>query len=190
MSPGPAPFHGARGSPTLGGSRGPLILVLAVLVAIPASAVGDPTLTIPIQGSQEVPPTGSSKIGTATIVIHTTTNTLQFTITHDVTGETAAHIHGPAPRGMNAGVLSTMPLGSPKTGTWSYTAAQEADLLAGRIYINIHSTAFPGGEIRGQIDNNGQGVPFPSLGEWGILLLSLTLVATGAVFVVRRRAMA
>ncbi len=40
---------------------------------------------------------------------------------------------------------------APITGSATLTDAQLADLEAGRLYVNIHTAANPGGEIRGQI---------------------------------------
>jgi hypothetical protein len=65
---------------------------------------------------------------------------------------TMGHIHGPALPGANAGVV--VPFAnpaSPVSGTATLTAAQIADLTAGKYYANIHTAANPGGEIRGQI---------------------------------------
>ena len=66
---------------------------------------------------------------------------------------TGAHFHGPAMPGANAAVVVpfTGPIASPITGTATLTDAQIADLSAGRWYINIHTAANPGGEIRGQV---------------------------------------
>ena len=66
---------------------------------------------------------------------------------------TAAHFHGPAAPGANAGVAVPIPnpATSPVQGPATLTDAQAADLLAGRYYINIHTAANPGGEIRGQV---------------------------------------
>ena len=44
-----------------------------------------------------------------------------------------------------------MPTSSPVEGSATLTDAQAADLMAGKYYINIHTAANPGGEIRGQV---------------------------------------
>lgn len=104
-----------------------------------------------IDGPQE--PTNSPATGFAVITIDTATNALSYNITFSglVGSENNAHIHGPADPGMSGSIQHNLPLGSPKVGTWFYPEAQEANILGGRMYINIHSTTFPAGEIRGQI---------------------------------------
>nr|MBA3468314.1 CHRD domain-containing protein [Herpetosiphonaceae bacterium] len=116
----------------------------------PASCL---TYQVAIDGAQEVPPSGSTATGSAAITIDTAANTLSYNITFSglSSSELSAHIHGFAPPGANAGVLHTLPAGSPKIGVYNYNQADEANILAGLTYINIHSTNFPGGEIRGQI---------------------------------------
>ena len=66
---------------------------------------------------------------------------------------TAAHFHGPAEAGKNAGVAVAIPnaASSPAEGSATLTDAQAADLMAGKYYINVHTAANPGGEIRGQV---------------------------------------
>ena len=115
--------------------------------------VSNATMIVRIDGAQEVPPNGSPATGTGCFSINTTTNTLRYLITRTgglTTSETAAHIHGFAPPGVNAGVQHVLPLGFHKKGVWNYPEADEASILAGLTYVNIHSTGFPGGEIRGQ----------------------------------------
>ena len=84
-----------------------------------------------------------------------TSKTLTWTINFDgLTGpSTMAHFHGPAAPDANAGVvlmIGTNPT-SPAKGTATLTDAQAADLQGGRWYINIHTNANRGGEIRGQV---------------------------------------
>lgn len=106
-----------------------------------------------LSGAQEVPPNGSPATGSATITIDDVLNTLTYNITFSglLGAETGAHIHGFAPAGVNAGAIHPLPAGSPKIGVWNYAQADEADIIAGLTYINIHSTLYAGGEIRGQI---------------------------------------
>jgi hypothetical protein len=104
----------------------------------------------------EVPPTTGKGTGTFAAALDTTTKVLTYTLTFDgLTGPaTAAHIHGPAAKGANAGVV--VPLGSgaptsPLSGTTTLTAAQVKDLESGKDYVNVHTDANKGGEIRGQV---------------------------------------
>jgi hypothetical protein len=132
---------------------------LAAVSLLVCGAVSDParattiTFSATIDGAQETPPNGSASTGTGTFVMDTVANTLSFNITFTplVSGELFSHIHGPAPAGVPAGILFPLPNGSPKIGVWNFTEAQQADIIAGLTYVNIHSNAIPAGEIRGQI---------------------------------------
>ena len=65
---------------------------------------------------------------------------------------TAAHFHGPADAGANAGVAVPIKgTASPMAGSAAITDAQAAELLAGKWYINVHTAANKNGEIRGQV---------------------------------------
>jgi hypothetical protein len=104
-------------------------------------------------GASEVPPTTSA--GTGTAKVNLSGNSLSWTVTYSgMTGPVkAGHFHGPAAPGSNAGVVVpfTGSLESPISGTATLTDAQVADLKAGKWYINLHTAASPGGEIRGQV---------------------------------------
>ena len=104
-----------------------------------------------IDGAQEVPATGSGALGWGVFNVDTDTNTMTYHIVHNAVGETAAHIHGYRAHGANAGVVHPLPAGSPKIGSWTYAEADENAILDGMTYVNIHTAAFGGGEIRGQI---------------------------------------
>lgn len=91
--------------------------------------------------------------------------------------ETAAHFHGPAAPGANAGVQIGLPLGSPKIGSATLSATQETDLLNELWYINIHSNLFQAGEIRGQL------LLVPEPETYAMLAIGLGLVG----FMARRR---
>ena len=66
--------------------------------------------------------------------------------------EVASHIHGPGNIGVAGGVIfSITSTSSVKNQCFTLTAAQATLLLAGSLYVNIHTAKCPNGEIRGQI---------------------------------------
>jgi CHRD domain len=129
---------------------------LAVLLAANSAAVAETIAYKVVLNAQNQPtPNDSKGTGTAEVTYDTASKTLTWTINFDgLTGPaTMAHFHGPAAPGANAGVvlmIGTNPT-SPATGSATLTDAQAADLQAGRWYINIHTSANRGGEIRGQV---------------------------------------
>ncbi len=114
----------------------------------------DPNVTYKatINGASEVPANASAATGTATLVFNT--NTKIFTVTVNFTGITAinGHIHKAAVGVSGPVIFPFASFASPITYTsGALDATQEADLNAGLYYVNLHTTALPGGEIRGQL---------------------------------------
>jgi hypothetical protein len=119
------------------------------------------TFKADLKGPSEVPTNTTTGSGTATVTLDPTTREITWNVTFSgLTGPaTAAHIHGPAPAGKNAGVLVWLstkgkPAASPLTGSATLTAAQASDLTSGQCYVNVHTAAHPGGEIRGQLEKS------------------------------------
>jgi trimeric autotransporter adhesin len=151
-------------------------LILAFLLAlVPAGCGGGgggapapaTTLTAILTGTQEVPATTSSATGTATVTVDAAKTTITVNLTTSgLSNVTASHIHfGVA--GVSGGIMFSLfagPGAFPATLTKTLTsadftattgAATFADavnaILGGNAYINVHTQANLGGEIRGQI---------------------------------------
>ncbi len=110
------------------------------------------TMEAKIRGIYEVPKRAVSATGVGTFLVDREHNVLYYDILiNGPLDETAAHIHGFAKPGQNAGVLFALPIGNHKVGSWNFPADFEDEILAGETYVNIHTTQFLGGAIRGQI---------------------------------------
>ncbi|MBN3742754.1 MULTISPECIES: CHRD domain-containing protein [Burkholderia] len=132
------------------------VALLAGVLAAGSAAAETVRLSASLQPSSEVPPTATMGSGKVDATYDTATHTLQWTVTYEhLTGPaTAAHFHGPAPVGQNAGVQVPIPkdeLASPIKGSKELTDAQVTDLMGGKWYFNVHTKEHPAGEIRGQV---------------------------------------
>ena len=116
------------------------------------------TLSARLSGASEVPATSSNASGTLSANLDKQTSLLSWTVTYSgLSGPaTGGHFHGPAKVGQNAGVALpfTGSLESPIRGTATLTAAQMDAVMNGNWYVNLHTAANPGGEIRGQVSPN------------------------------------
>lgn len=137
----------------------PLVLVVVAgalaLQATPAHA-DEVLLVSKLDGPQaeSTCPQGSAGTGFGEMTYDTATNLLSWEITFSgLSGPAiAAHFHGPAAPGQDAGIQVTISdLTSPSTGSDTITETQEQQLLDGLWYINYHTDKCPGGEIRGQV---------------------------------------
>ena len=175
-------------------------LAAAVCVAAPAHAV--PTaFTTSLTGAEEVPPNASPGTGSAAVVFDDDLHLLEVEVAFAglLSPTVAAHIHCCAPPGVNASIaigFTDFPLGV-TAGTYSRTfdltdpavygpdflaanggsagAAEmtlASGLFAGLAYVNVHSDAFRGGEIRGQLS-----AAAPEPAAVGLLLLGLAALA-------------
>lgn len=131
-------------------------LAISAMLGLAMPALAETTMfRADLSASAEVPPTSSKGTGTVTAAYDTSTKQLSYTVDYSgLTGPaTAAHFHGPAAPGHNAGVAVPLqaPLDSPIKGTVTLNDAQQSDLMLGKWYLNIHTAANKGGEIRGQL---------------------------------------
>ena len=116
---------------------------------------------------------GGSGTGSASITLDTDLNQLSWSITWSGLSGTpsAMHFHGPALPNQNAAVqIGIGVLGPPVVGNAILSAGQMTDLLAGLWYVNLHTSTFSGGEIRGQV------VPEPAT----LLLVGAVLLGLAA----------
>jgi len=156
-----------------------LILLLAVIVALFALApvVGasghNATFTAHLTGDNEVPnqgaPDPSDSTATGQAIVKLRSGDLSFKlIVANIENAAAAHIHcgaegsnGPVgvtlyggPPTSDSGILAQGEISGPDAGNgcdWTTLADVIAAIEAGNAYVNVHTPAFPAGEIRGQL---------------------------------------
>lgn len=134
----------------------PLAAALALTVCIsgvyPAAAFGA-DMKVTLSGDQEVPPVTTAAKGSGTVTIGDDMS-VKGTITTTGITATAAHIHIAA-AGKNGPVIVPMTKSGDNGWTFAPGAKLNDDqmkaLKAGDLYINVHSAANPGGELRGQL---------------------------------------
>ncbi len=166
---------------------GPAMAALAAILALTGAAAPARAAIVHMAATldvaQETPASDGTGSGRATITVDTNANTLTYHVEYAglTSPEIAAHIHGPAARGEVAFTyLYWFPLGSTKDGVWNYPENLEADILAGRTYINVHTQQWNTGEIRGQIEQS-----VPAGERAGYLVLAAALLAAGIAFRLR-----
>lgn len=145
------------------------LLVIAIacggLVLVPAAeagVLGESVMVFELSGAQEVDPVNTNASGIAVAVLNAAQTSLTVMVSHDVADASASHIHGPAEAGENAGVIFDLgDPASPIVATWDNISPTEVlELLNGQYYVNVHTPANPGGEIRGQIVDDGSEITY------------------------------
>ncbi len=145
----------------------------------PPAGAAMPTVTVPLSGSDVVPPVQTSASGQATFTIDLTALGISYKLeVTDLVDATAAHIHLGA-KGQNGPVVVPLFNGPAKSGSFTGVLAEGTitpadmvgdlqgkglpDLLAlmqsAGLYVNVHTKAHPDGEIRGQITLEGVNIP-------------------------------
>lgn len=130
-----------------------LLTGLAGCVVVPMSSHA--TFNVNLTAEQEVPSVVATGTGNLEARYNKLTRVLSYKLTYaGLSGNpTAAHFHGPARAGSNAGVVVPLanPVTNPTRGEATLTPEQANDLLAGLWYLNVHTAVNPAGEIRGQL---------------------------------------
>jgi len=133
-----------------------------------------------MSGNQEVPPTQSAATGTCSVDLSDNATSLAMQCSHNVPAPTSVHLHS-APPGADGPVAFDLPLTPSFSVNVPMSPRMVADFAAGFLYVNVHSTDFPQGEIRGQAAASAPAVAsvegVPALSEWALILLGLAMVA-------------
>jgi hypothetical protein len=125
----------------------------ALMLAAGAGLASAATVHVKLMGTQEVPAVITHARGSGVIKVAADGAVSGSIATHGIQG-TMAHIHEAAP-GENGPPIIVLKKGP--HGTWvvppgaKLSAAEYKAFQAGHLYVNVHSLAHPGGEIRAQL---------------------------------------
>jgi hypothetical protein len=129
-------------------------IACAALLALASPAMAETmNFKADLNASNEVPPNDSKGTGSVTATYDSASKKLSWKGSYSgLTGPaTAAHFHA-GEKGKNGGVaIPIAPATSPLEGSATLNDQQAADLMAGKLYVNVHTAAHKGGEIRGQM---------------------------------------
>jgi hypothetical protein len=114
------------------------------------------TFTATLIGAQETPATTTTAVGSALFTLSADRTQLSYHVIHNVVGGTASHIHLGGGGESGPVVYPLTPFGTDMSGIINITPADAVNLAQGMFYVNVHSTKYPNGEIRGQILRPGE----------------------------------
>jgi CHRD domain len=132
--------------------------VVGLFGSVAVAAAAPMSFSVPLNGTQEVPPVTTKGHGVAHLTFNPATDELSWSLSYSAMSGpvTMAHFHGPAPAGKNAPVQVWMTkkgakVPDPIKGSAKLTASQAKEFMAGEWYVNVHTKKYPAGEIRGQV---------------------------------------
>ena len=167
-----------------------LITSLAILCLASQAQAASNNFNFTLSGAEQVPPNASAGTGSCNVVLDDVTGAVSVSCNFSGLSSvaTAAHIHGLAGPGINAGVIlaltATAATSGTITGNGIISAAQVTGMIGGLTYINLHSSMYPGGELRGQVTTTSS--PIPSTSNSFLFAMVILLLLAGA-FALRRR---
>ena len=129
-------------------------MALTVVIGFTGPAMAEVVnLKTTLNAKNEVPPNSSQGTGTVTATYDTASKKLSWKGSYSglTRPATAAHFHSGETGKNGAVVVPIVPNTSPFEGSATLTDAQASELLAGTWYVNVHTEANKGGEIRGQV---------------------------------------
>jgi len=136
--------------------------------AVAVTVANSQTIDVSLSAAEIFPRTGSAATGDGQLTFNLVTGEVTGGVTLSGITATLAHIHGGI-AGTNGPVLVDFLASASDPNRWDVeagdvlTAEQVDALLAGQLYVNVHSAAYPGGEIRGQIKPAGIAVAIAGL---------------------------
>ena len=132
------------------------IILSAMMFSTTAAAQGK--FSVYLSGRQAVPANNSPASGTCMVTINQTETqgTIECRYRNLSSNVTGAHLHDNAPVGVNGPIRFDFSFTGGTTGTigprvFNTTPAQVADMRSNKWYVDVHTSNFPGGEIRGQV---------------------------------------
>lgn len=136
--------------------------------AVTVTVLNSPTIDVAVSAAEVFPRTNSTATGTGQLTFNLFTGAVSGAVTLTGITATLAHIHSGI-AGTNGPVIVDFVQSGTDPNRWdvepggALTADQVGALLAGQLYVNVHSAAHPGGEIRGQIKPQGIAVAVAGL---------------------------
>jgi hypothetical protein len=127
---------------------------------VTVSVLNSPTIDVTVSAAEVFPRTNSAATGTGQVTFNLITGAVSGGVTLTGIAATMAHIHNGI-AGTNGPIIVNFVQSGTDPNRWdaeagsTLAADQVNELLAGQLYVNVHTAAFPGGEIRGQIRPQG-----------------------------------
>jgi hypothetical protein len=127
---------------------------------VTVSVLNSPTIDVTVSSAEVFPRTNSVATGTGQVTFNLITGAVSGGVTLTGITATMAHIHNGI-AGTNGPIIINFVQSGTDPNRWdaeagsTLTADQVNALLAGQLYVNVHTAAFPDGEIRGQIRPQG-----------------------------------